>query len=283
MIFARTESSVIDHITGSSKKDVRYKLNTDFKEEDHPRDDDGKFGKGGGGTVSKKDKYITSKKAEDLRKEGKGDIVYAGTGGEKSTEITPYGEKLPGGRKNLFGGIFASYEYEVAESHGDNIQELFSSNHIDHDDLRRVVFYDEEKTEDVSKNIKEIIEKTNLDTEEPNEDEYVELLDYIMGDESIDEYRVDHDQETGESEKINEPEMGIDRFVDLIGYTGSTSEYIGEAGWVLQGLKGELARRLGYTSIGMPDEHGESVLVLPGSQIITDKKANSTKKVFRLK
>jgi hypothetical protein len=40
-----------------------------------------------------------------------------------------------------------------------------------------------------------------------------------------------------------------------------------EAGWELQRLRGELARRLGYTSIEMRDEHGTTWLCLPGCEI----------------
>lgn len=40
-----------------------------------------------------------------------------------------------------------------------------------------------------------------------------------------------------------------------------------EDGWELQRLRGELARRLGYTSVEMRDEHGTTWLCLPGCEI----------------
>lgn len=40
-----------------------------------------------------------------------------------------------------------------------------------------------------------------------------------------------------------------------------------EDGWELQRLRGELARRLGYTSVEMRDEHGTTWLCLPGCTI----------------
>lgn len=41
----------------------------------------------------------------------------------------------------------------------------------------------------------------------------------------------------------------------------------GEQGWEFQRLRGELARRLGYTSVEMEDEHGTTYLCLPGCTI----------------
>lgn len=40
-----------------------------------------------------------------------------------------------------------------------------------------------------------------------------------------------------------------------------------EDGWEVQRLRGELARRLGYTSVEMRDEHGTVWLCLPGCEI----------------
>ena len=40
-----------------------------------------------------------------------------------------------------------------------------------------------------------------------------------------------------------------------------------EDGWALQRLRGVLARRLGYTSIEMLDEHGATWLCLPGCTV----------------
>lgn len=44
-------------------------------------------------------------------------------------------------------------------------------------------------------------------------------------------------------------------------------EDAGEQGWEFQRLRGELARRLGYTSVEMLDEHGTTWLCLPGCAI----------------
>ncbi len=81
------------------------------------------------------------------------------------------------------------------------------------------------------------------------DDELEEIIDYMMESKSI------YD---------GEPDMGYDRFNDITGSYVSEDDYesFGDASWDMQGLKGELGRRMGYDSIGMPDEHGESVLVL---------------------
>jgi len=44
-------------------------------------------------------------------------------------------------------------------------------------------------------------------------------------------------------------------------------EDAGELGWEIQRLRGELAARLGYTSVEMLDEHGTTYLCLPGCSI----------------
>lgn len=41
----------------------------------------------------------------------------------------------------------------------------------------------------------------------------------------------------------------------------------GDDGWELQRLRGQLAGRLGYTSVEMRDEHGTTWLCLPGCEI----------------
>lgn len=44
-------------------------------------------------------------------------------------------------------------------------------------------------------------------------------------------------------------------------------EDAGELGWEIQRLRGELAARLGYTSVEMLDEHGTTYLCLPGCSV----------------
>jgi hypothetical protein len=45
-----------------------------------------------------------------------------------------------------------------------------------------------------------------------------------------------------------------------------SADDIGAADWELQRLRGVLARKLGYKAAAMPDEHGMSYLVLPGTK-----------------
>lgn len=42
----------------------------------------------------------------------------------------------------------------------------------------------------------------------------------------------------------------------------------GEASWEVQRLRGKLARKLGYDAVEMTDEHGGTVLVLPGVELV---------------
>lgn len=44
-------------------------------------------------------------------------------------------------------------------------------------------------------------------------------------------------------------------------------EDIAEQGWEFQRLRGQLAAKLGYTSVEMRDEHGTTYLCLPGCKI----------------
>src|SRR5690606_25975740 len=88
------------------------------------------------------------------------------------------------------------------------------------------------------------------------DDEVAEIMDYALGEKSL--WR-------------STPEMGVDRFNELTQnrlspdeFGGIDGESIGDADWNMQARKGVVAKSLGYDSVGMPDEHGESVLVLQG-------------------
>lgn len=41
---------------------------------------------------------------------------------------------------------------------------------------------------------------------------------------------------------------------------------LGEADWALQNLRGQIAKKFGFKAVEMPDEHGMSYLVLPGTK-----------------
>lgn len=178
------------------------------------------------------------KKLGKHRIKTQGEIVYAGTRGEPATKIVPYGESSPEVPNNLFGGIFGSFNEDVARSHGDKIQKFITTNHIDHDDIFSEVFYDG-YYEVYAKHLKELFKKRRRRL---SPDEVDELLEYIMERKNI---------------FSDEPDMGRKRFEHILRLSDN-----GEISWDFQGLKGELARRQGYTSVGMLDEHGESVLML---------------------
>jgi len=65
------------------------------------------------------------------------------------------------------------------------------------------------------------------------------------------------------NEDIAEAIMSVDCEVP----ESCSPEDAGELGWEIQRLRGELAARLGYTSVEMLDEHGTTYLCLPGCSI----------------
>lgn len=184
--------------------------------------------------------------------------IYAGTF-EKSSEIIPYGQTIDSNgvyRPNLFGGIFGNSSEEVAESHGDIIQELYTQNHIDSKDFNRAVFFDGDLSSKAYANFRDILEQ-HKNPNKITDGEIEELLSYTMGEKHIEDFSGD---------AYFEPDMGIDRFNEIMGTNLSPEDgfSLSDAGWDFQGLKGELARRMGFDSVGMVDEHGESALVLNG-------------------
>lgn len=168
--------------------------------------------------------------------------VYSGTGMEpiKSLDqIVPFGKSRPGYPDNYFGGIFGSQDKSVAESYG-QLQKFLvpEAKHASHDDIVHDLIYEDDGLDILRQAVSETRYKDLTD------DELDELSEFVSERRSPFE---------------DEPDMGEERLFEILG-----AEDAGEASWKLQGLKGEFARRKGYESVGMPDEHGESVLVLGG-------------------
>lgn len=159
--------------------------------------------------------------------------VFAGTNGDKATEIKGFGESIGAAATNYFGGIFASEDPEVALSHGANLQEFEVNNVMDLGELKHSVFYEEGGYELAKDAVSEHIHWAD--------DEEVEhLIDVALEEE-------DPNEETAEI--LKEP-----------------SEY--EVGWYCQGLAGVIAKAFGADAVCLPDEHGCSLLVLPGAKIL---------------
>ena len=171
-----------------------------------------------------------------------GRTIYAGTYGAPQQQIAPYGDLfLPGGvgGDNRFGGIFGSTDRAVALSHGDTLQEFTPANMIGDADFRKSVLYDD--GHDAAKNhVRDIYQQHK--GQSLSDDEVDELLYYISGDKSV----------------YDSPQ----RFGEITGIDVNDTDALSEAAWDLQGVKGEVARRMGYDAVGIVDEHGESVLVL---------------------
>jgi hypothetical protein len=190
------------------------------------------------------------------------ETIYSGTSSSQATEIAPYGKKRKDGDQNIFGGIFGSQSKGAADSHGDTMQEMLVSKDkiISDGDFTDFVNDRDGGYAQSEKLITDIVgehKKTDL-----TPDEAEELLDYVTGDKSVFSNR--YDENTGEWS--NPPDMGVDRFEEIMGNYLDTEQgaSTGEIVWDLQAMKGEMARRLGYDAVGMMDEHGESVLVLNG-------------------
>lgn len=166
-------------------------------------------------------------------------VIYSGTYGDQATYIAGYGKQIPVG-DNRFGGIFGSFDEGVAKSHGDKVQRFLSKSHLTDDEFRALSYEDAGLIDDIKRAFKDI------KYEEITDDEALELFEYASGEKNIFK---------------SEPEMGRERLEQILSKTDDS-----EIDWDFQGIKGEIARRKGFTSVGMADEHGESVLVLPGAR-----------------
>ena len=161
-------------------------------------------------------------------------ILYAGTYGEPlkpGDTIQGYGEWLPSG-ENFFGGVFASEDMEVAGSHGTSIQRFEVDEVMDFDALRHQALYDEDGYKKAISVIK--------DAESVDDDMADKLLEIGLGEQEIDDEAM---------EALGETEIGF-------------------ADWKCQGLAGLVAQAFGAQAVYLPDEHGYSVLVLPGAKIL---------------
>ena len=172
------------------------------------------------------------------------DPVFSGSGSspeDRVQEILPLGRSVTSEKKfinNQFGGIFGSKDKGVASSFGDDVMEIVSNKpHIDADEFVQVADMDE---------FKRVIEEHRGETLTAEEAD--ELFDYIVSE--------------GKSPFDDVPDMGVERLEEIMGAIEP-----GEMSWAFQGLKGELARRQGFGSVGMLDETGESILMLTGRNL----------------
>ena len=164
--------------------------------------------------------------------------LYSGTHGTPATTIIPLSTPtLPNGADNLFGGIFASNP-ETALSHGANLQEfdIDDDNILSFDDLRHELLYGSGALEVLKPAVEEIFGAIT-------DDEAYDLAEFISDNKHL--YRDD------------EFETGNDRLFSLLSVPGWVY-----AAWKIQGLAGEVARRMGYQAVWLPDEHGASCLIV---------------------
>ena len=168
---------------------------------------------------------------------------FSGFNGEPITsadQILPYGKSFSY-RENYFGGIFAGNE-EVAGSHGDNIQKFYVPEELvmPHDAMS-MMLYDQDESQKLLTTISEVLKEFKYET--LSDEELSEMADYLSEEKSLPE---------------DEPDMGAERMSEILGKDISDGETL----WDIQGLRGEVARRLGYAAVEMEDEHGISTLIL---------------------
>ena len=188
--------------------------------------------------------------------------IYSGTYGKKAKEILPYGKTSGDQPVNVFGGIFGSHSENTASSHGPTMQKFLTKNHINSDDIRMEAFYDDDGYEKASSAIMDVLKERSPDGIVTDE-EVGEVMDFAFDGRNM--YDLYTHVEYGDADDFFES-MTADRADELFGrwISSGNAENIGEVSHDLQGLKGVAARAMGYDSVGMVDEHGESVLILNG-------------------
>ena len=204
-------------------------------------------------------KYIIKVTAQDY------EILYHGSNNPNLTKVNELNEP-----NDLFGGIFASYDYDAAYSHGKYMYEI----QLKQDEMLE----DIPDTPQVLSIIENETEIRDSDYEEGKKDEkYIQDLDLlysVVGLEKnlfaldnwidfrdFDEYKnaegedrwhIAHDIE----ERIQK------RICELLG-----KDDLGYAGWETQRIRGVIAKKLGYKAVSTKDEHGVSYLILPSVEL----------------
>lgn len=159
-----------------------------------------------------------------------------------SNDSMPIREINSGG---VFGGLFASGSERSAASHGDSLYRMTVPD-------SSIMNVGEDLPWD---QVKSVIGK-NIRSDSPHADE---IADMVVNARSAFDSSIPEDEL-----------MHALRASDL-----------GEADWELQRLRGLLAKNAGFKAVQMPDEHGMSYLVLPGTTV---RPANaSAKSLFKQK
>lgn len=173
-----------------------------------------------------------------------------------------------------FGGIFASYDYDAAHSHGKYMYEIR---------LKQSEILEEiPRNSQVLSILKNETKLNPSDYEKGEEDDnYIQNLDFLWSVVCLEEpiYEIgnwvdfrdfDEYKETSGEDRwaaAHDIEERIQkRICKMLGETD-----LGFAGWESQRIRGVIAKKLGYKAVSTKDEHGVSYLVLPH---VTLKKTN---------
>ena len=145
------------------------------------------------------------------------------------------------GRWLEFGGIFASLEKDVAESHGKYLYSMVLADsdiltqqgmdyHLDADKIKKILIYE-----------------ADLDASDDAFDDDLELLWKAV---------------------VEEKGSCLSNYSDAERLKKILKEDLsGDAGWKCQAIRGKIAKEFGYKAVEMNDEHGTSYLVLSGTEI----------------
>jgi hypothetical protein len=124
--------------------------------------------------------------------------------------------------ENVFDGLFASADVEIAESHGSNVHSYDVSSIADSSDLNA--------------NFETVLQF--LSNEIEADAEQIEALAIAICDDECD-----------------------DQFCDILSPRSSAGGYAA-ASWEMQRLRGQAAKILGFQAVKMNDEHGTSYLIV---------------------
>ena len=127
-----------------------------------------------------------------------------------------------GSRDNVFDGLFASDEQQVAESHGEYIH-IFE-------------IEDDKIASNVDLDCEEALEVLRAETYIEDEDRLIELFEAVVDDKNLGDFTEDE--------------------------LKARSEFDFEFGWEAQRLRGRIAKALGFKAVECRDEHGTSYLIV---------------------
>lgn len=154
---------------------------------------------------------------------------------ETIAPVIKIGGYLPGVGENVFDGLFASGDYEIAESHGNAGRGgIVFAYHVADDKIA--------DSSDLNDRIDDVIEFLRSEVINDIDAETLESLAYAIADDECDD------------------EDAQERFGEYL--TPRQNDIPGAFNWEMQRLRGRAAAHLGFDAVEMDDEHGTSYLIV---------------------